>query len=166
MEFCIVEWNELIKILTPFILAFIVYRVWHNQKGKEVIANLAKDATINILEAITSLTILTFKPPNDLKKLEKLIDRFTELEHQNFRSLAFLTECMDDKELIELIKKQNQISGKIAQKFDVFSDPIKPEEFKNNPIPESLCREYGEICGKIIDELKLYSTYRKTFKHK
>ena len=99
MEFCTIDWNEIIKILTPFIIAFVVYRIWHNQKGKEVVANLAKDSTINILEALTSLTILTFKPPNDIKNLEKLIDRFMELEHENFRSLAFLTECLDDKEI-------------------------------------------------------------------
>ena len=166
MEFCIIEWNELIKILTPFILAFIVYRVWHNQKGKEVVANLAKGSTINILEALTSLTILTFKPPNDIRNLEKLIDRFMELEHENFRSLAFLTECLDDKEIHEYVKQHNRISGKIAIRFDLFSDPISHENFKDNPIPESLCREYGEVCEKIIDELKLYSTYRKTFKYK
>ncbi len=45
MEFCTIDWNEIIKILTPFIIAFVVYRIWHNQKGKEVVANLAKDST-------------------------------------------------------------------------------------------------------------------------
>ena len=89
-----------------------------------------------------------------------------ELEHENFRSLAFLTECLDDKEIHEYVKQHNRISGKIAIRFDLFSDPISHENFKDNPIPESLCREYGEVCEKIIDELKLYSTYRKTFKYK
>lgn len=166
MEFCAIDWNELIKILTPFIIAFVVYRVWHNQKGKEVVANLAKEATINILEALTSLTVLTFKPPNDLKNLEKFIDKFVELEHHNFRILAFLTECLNDKEINEHIKRYNKMSGKVAIRFDLFSDPVSQEGFITNPIPESLCREYGEVCEKLIDELKLYSTYRKTFKYK
>lgn len=166
MEFCTIDWNEIIKILTPFIIAFVVYRIWHNQKGKEVVANLAKDSTINILEALTSLTILTFKPPNDIKNLEKVIDRFMELEHLNFRNLAFLTECLDDNEINEHVKRYNKISGKIAIRFDLFSDPICHDSFTTNPIPESLCREYGEVCEKLIDDLKLYSTYRKAFKYK
>ncbi|MEN3980594.1 hypothetical protein [Acinetobacter sp. CWB-B33] len=166
MEFCAIDWTELIKILTPFIIAFIVYRVWHNQKGKEVISNLAKEATINLLEALTTLTILTFKPPNDLENIEKLIDKFVELDHQNFRNLAFLAECLDDKELNELIKIFNKVSGKTAIRFELFTDPINHEGFITNAIPESLCREYGEVCEKLIDELKLYSTYRKTFKYK
>ena len=38
------------KALTPYILAIFVFIVWHWQKGKEVIANEAKETIKNLLQ--------------------------------------------------------------------------------------------------------------------
>ncbi|ENV64237.1 hypothetical protein F949_01626 [Acinetobacter junii NIPH 182] len=53
---------EIFKALTPYILALIVYLVWHKQKEKEVIANEAKNslAIINNLLRIHSDLFTTF----------------------------------------------------------------------------------------------------------
>lgn len=54
MEVCVVNWWETFKGWTPFIVATVVYFVWHKQKGKEVIANEAKEYIYNLnkLESI------------------------------------------------------------------------------------------------------------------
>lgn len=44
---------EIIKALTPFILALIVYFIWHKQKEKEVIATEAKNS-IALLNAMST----------------------------------------------------------------------------------------------------------------
>lgn len=65
MELEYLDWEvclELFKALTPFILALIVYLVWHKQKEKEVIASEAKNslAIINNLLRLHSDLFTTF----------------------------------------------------------------------------------------------------------
>ncbi|MCW8540151.1 hypothetical protein OQH49_18425, partial [Acinetobacter baumannii] len=54
MEYCITtnfDLLETVRIFSPWLLAFVVYLVWHWQKEKEVIANETKD----ILQIIDGL---------------------------------------------------------------------------------------------------------------
>lgn len=54
MEYCFTtkfDLLEILKLLSPWLLAYVVYKVWHKQKGKEVIANEAK-SIINELNLI------------------------------------------------------------------------------------------------------------------
>jgi hypothetical protein len=71
MDFCAIELNELIKILTPFIIAIGVYRVWHNQKGKEVIAITAKELIIDMVEELASITFIAHKLHNEPSLFEE-----------------------------------------------------------------------------------------------
>ncbi|RDF49115.1 hypothetical protein DWA13_20515 [Acinetobacter baumannii] len=55
---------EIIKIATPYILAFIVYLVWHVQKEKEVISSEAR----NLLNLLNNYT-------NDFRDFETKVEK-------------------------------------------------------------------------------------------
>ena len=62
MEFCVstdFDLFETIKLLTPYILAGIVYAIWHKQKEKEVIANEAKEL-LNLIDEYKTTYLRVF----------------------------------------------------------------------------------------------------------
>ena len=69
---------EIFKALTPYILAVIVYLVWHKQKEKEVIALEAKNIIVKINELVNESgnlisEINKFKYNIDISKMERIL---------------------------------------------------------------------------------------------
>ncbi|MND29385.1 hypothetical protein D3C81_110660 [compost metagenome] len=62
---------EIFKVLTPFILASIVYLIWHKQKEKEVIANEAKELIKSLTDFSYAVDEL-YKVPADV--YSKVVD--------------------------------------------------------------------------------------------
>jgi len=90
---------EIIKIATPYILAFIVYLVWHVQKEKEVISSEAR----NLLNLLNNYT-------NESRRFEKEVERTYRketLEEKN-SSVSFL-----DDELNKLFDLHDEIFNSI-----------------------------------------------------
>ncbi|MGN5756787.1 hypothetical protein ACNQO8_19480 [Acinetobacter calcoaceticus] len=90
---------EIIKIATPYILAFIVYLVWHVQKEKEVISSEAR----NLLNLLNNYT-------NESRRFETEVERTYRketLEEKN-SSVSFL-----DDELKKLFDLHDEIFNSI-----------------------------------------------------
>ncbi|KQD11368.1 hypothetical protein APD05_11805 [Acinetobacter nosocomialis] len=82
MSFCSFNWelaSKFVPLITPIVsvaLATFVYRIWHKQKGKEVVANEAKEFII---------------------KLAKLQSLQMDEPYRVCRRLSILRECSDDQ---------------------------------------------------------------------
>ncbi|WP_327858640.1 hypothetical protein [Acinetobacter guillouiae] len=164
MNFCAIDWNELIKILTPFIITFAVYRVWHNQKGKEVVANTAKEAITDLLEEIATITLIAFKEPNDHNAIKEELVKFNRLTLKTFRSLAFLSECLNDEELEKLLDNYNKQSGNMKIIIRVQPNLSDNESLEKFTITKSDYEEFTGSIEKLIKKIKPYATYKKRFK--
>lgn len=116
------DWDngvEIFKALTPYILALIVYLVWHKQKEKEVIANEAKNSLVivnNLLRLQSDLFSTFGELPYifliyDEQQIHELRVGYTGkiLNYENkldelVSSLDFLMEATKNKKLEELKK--------------------------------------------------------------
>ena len=163
MEFCSNDWIELIKILTPFVLAYVVYRVWHNQKGKEVIANTAKEVIIDALEEFASITLIAHKLQSDPDLFQEEIIRFNSLSIKAFRGASFLTVCLADQNLEDLSNKHNKQTGNMHKIIRAQTYSFTPDTFQNFSITPASYNEYAESVESLINALKPYATYKKRF---
>lgn len=124
---------ELFKISTPYILAFIVYLVWHIQKEKEVIANEAKNLLILLNEGVDvsskllkELNRITYKitpmtSPDEKKELFNGIEEYINLLDSKFmevfNSLNFIGSAVIDTELYDCITDYLNLIEKILEKY-------------------------------------------------
>ncbi|MDP7761101.1 hypothetical protein QWI77_13745, partial [Acinetobacter baumannii] len=102
MEACNLNWDLVIKfiqIIIPLGIALFVYHIWHEQKGKEVVANEVKELLKNILEEMTIISLLRYETQKDLKLIEEKIERLNNLTQINMRSALFIENCLHEKEL-------------------------------------------------------------------
>lgn len=169
MEFCAINWNELIKILTPFIIAFVVYRVWHNQKGKEVIASETKDFIKNVLEEATIVSLLQFETQSSTELISEKIERLNVVSQNIFRSSLYLDSCLKEPNLIELLKNYTEKSNRVYILLRNCANNHKDNPF----VYKKMVREnnddlnlYNKALEKLIIEITPYSTFQKRFKLK
>lgn len=163
MNFCSVDWNEVIKILTPFIIAFGVYRVWHNQKGKEVIAITAKELIIDVLEEFASITLIAHKLQNDPDVFQEEVKRFNSLSIKAFREAAFLTSCLADQNLEDLSNNHNKQTGSMHKIIRQQLEPFTSDAVRDFSISPESYDEYANSIQNLINALKPYATYKKRF---
>lgn len=103
---------ELFKALTPFILALIVYLIWHKQKEKEVVAAEAKNA-LAIINTMLSMQYDLARIMDEMENAfynqafdEKLVDKFTskwtDLNNKKgelYNSILFICDAKNDSVL-------------------------------------------------------------------
>lgn len=114
MDVCSWDWElaskfiPLINGLATIGVAVFVYHFWHKQKGKEVVANEAKNTILAIIEveklnnSITNYIAYKNTEENK-KKIKEMINEFqykTDSLHEKF---DFLNEIIKDNEDIKLI---------------------------------------------------------------
>ncbi|WP_336948787.1 hypothetical protein [Acinetobacter junii] len=116
---------EIFKIATPYILAFIVYLVWHVQKEKEVISSEAR----NLLNLLNNFT-------NEFRDFEKKLKRkntqdelssddilgdelnnLFDLHDEIFNSIDFISSSVLDVDLFKLSKNYVQAVRKILREY-------------------------------------------------
>lgn len=169
MDFCAIDWNEFIKLSTPFLIAVIVYFVWHKQKGKEVIAGEAKSLLKNLLEESAHISSLKFEHITSKEILNEKIERINLISQDNYRSILYLNSCLDEKELSECFKNYNSMAFEvksIIRKCIANSDG-DPEEFGNLFYKYYGATErYRELVDKVILEISPFTIYQKNFKIK
>lgn len=118
MEYCITtdfDLIETVKILSPFLLSFIIYKVWHWQKTKEVIANKAKNILkiIDILGAsYTTLYIqhnlyLNTNKYFDEEQFQKSKNEKNKTQKEFTADINFLLASLEMKKYIKYIKILN-----------------------------------------------------------
>ncbi|PKF31944.1 hypothetical protein [Acinetobacter proteolyticus] len=107
---------DIFKALTPFILALIVYLVWHKQKEKEVIAIEAKNSMITLNEILALIDdVFSLFKGSDLNKLNEdekktlknnIKQKFEVLnlkKNNLLYSMIFIADAKADKDFHNLI---------------------------------------------------------------
>ena len=164
MNFCAIDWTELIKILTPFIIAYAVYRVWHNQKGKEVIANTAKDCIMDIFGLMASAVIIQHSKARDSKEYEEALLDFNKLISKNIQGINFILSSVDDDKLKNAQDKHGLNCGKVMKYVRAYNNISD----KNQNIESYLSTEdfnsFHQSSKDLVDCLRSYAIYGTRFK--
>lgn len=124
---------EIFKVLTPFILALIVYLIWHKQKEKEVIATEAKNtiALLNAMSTMTSeleqliqATINTYPTREMHKKFNDKIDELDKKRLEIFYSALFICDAKKDIPLERYFVQLDYEFESTLSKLRIFSQEI------------------------------------------
>lgn len=110
MEYCFTtkfDLLEILKLLSPWLLAYVVYKVWHWQKGKEVIANEAKEI-LTIVEELKNDYMYRYGNMDSSINYKELFRRedLSTNRSNSFRNdrkyrdrVSLLLEIIEDKEI-------------------------------------------------------------------
>ncbi|MDN8242697.1 hypothetical protein [Acinetobacter baumannii] len=166
MEACNINWDLVIKciqIITPLGIALFVYHIWHEQKGKEVVANEVKELLKNILEEMTIISLLRYETQKDLKLIEEKIERLNNLTQINMRSALFIENCLNEKELGMLFTNYNMVSTDTYVLLRNNSLKAKdPKEYMNLNIQSRINLDaYNKPTEAIIKKLSPFAIYTK-----
>jgi len=159
--------KDSIALLSPFVIAYIIYHIWHAQKGKEVIAYEARELIKDFLEYIVALGKLSHLPPKIHEELVSEVENLKSLKLRIFRCIHYLTECMEDKSLEKLVDEYLDKESLLEQEMNFMSRKLEPIQFKRDiEAAESQIEEVVVLAEQIINEIKPYSTYQKKFTFK
>ncbi|MCU4551618.1 hypothetical protein KTI87_03100 [Acinetobacter nosocomialis] len=101
---------ELCKLLTPFIIAAIVYLIWHKQKEKEVIANEAKELIKSLTDFSYAVDEL-YKVPADVYSKAVDLDKYTS---EDFL-FSYVDLCLDHADKLKSLEvKISEIKSSIS----------------------------------------------------
>ncbi|KRI52042.1 hypothetical protein [Acinetobacter pittii] len=124
---------ELFKLLTPFIIASIVYLIWHKQKEKEVIATEAKN-TIALLNTMSSMTdellqlihatIDTYPTREIHKNFKDKIDELDKKRLEIFYSALFICDAKEDIPLERIFAQLDYEFKSTLSKLRIFSQEL------------------------------------------
>ncbi|WP_151738978.1 hypothetical protein [Acinetobacter sp. TUM15099] len=133
---------EIIKIATPYILALIVYLVWHVQKEKEVISSEAR----NLLNLLNNYN-------NESRRFEKEVERTYRKEtlEEKSSSVSFL-----DDELNKLFDLHEEIFNSI----DFISSSVLDVDLFDHT------RNYLDAVIKILEQYSKCRSHEKYFEIK
>lgn len=101
--------TDTIKLVTPFVLAFFVYHIWHSQKKKEVLANEAKNLISELrgLKTIANELHIYLMQVDLLSDKEKIYYKYQALKKAayDFRDNIILFSDLtgDDEEFTDVI---------------------------------------------------------------
>ncbi|AYX96299.1 hypothetical protein ACUTA3_18630 [Acinetobacter baumannii] len=166
MEACNLNWDLVIKfiqIIIPLGIALFVYHIWHEQKGKEVVANEVKELLKNILEEMTIISLLRYETQKDLKLIEEKIERLNNLTQINMRSALFIENCLHEKELGMLFTNYNMVSTDTYVLLRNNALKAKdPKEYMNFNIQSRINLDaYNKPTEAIIKKLSPFAIYTK-----
>jgi len=176
MEVCSFNWelaSKFIPLVTGIItigVAGFVYHVWHKQKGKEVIANEAKEAIKELLELLNIhmklINKIRISCDIDVTVHEKINEKMESL----YRKLYFIESCMEIENLNEYITKSQIFIKKIDETIDtlhnykkVNSADMAIEREKYISILIEYSGSYYNYSDLILDTIKPYALYKKKY---
>ena len=148
MQYCFTtnfELLEVSKLISPWLLALLVYKVWHFQKEKEVVANEAKDILKIIDDLKSSYTTvyihyhLYFKSNVhfDSNEFEKSKNENHKIEKDFISKIDFLLALIKDKKLNRIYNSFKLNEAKFSATQIIYED--------------------GDI--KILDDLKIITDW-------
>lgn len=170
MTYCYFDWNiasKFIPLVSPFltvIIAICVYLYWHKQKAKEVMANEAKQCIKDLLEMIKIMNYLKVGKYKKVEEQEQAFSKFKVLFEQTIINIMYIDDCVK----IENLKEEKFDFSKAGNEF-IKLKSNNSADFDNSKFLSQLDEEVKEFCEKginIVNLLKPYSLYRKTFKFK
>ncbi|MDC4427996.1 hypothetical protein NQ647_03370 [Acinetobacter baumannii] len=169
MEICRIDWDlvlRLVQIIVPIGIAIFVYQVWHDQKGKEVVANEVKELLKNILEEITIVSMLRYETQKNMESINEKIERLNILTQVNMRSALFIGECLDEDGLKEIFEKYNTKStdNYVLLRENALKVKSPKEYLQINNLSETKLNEFKQPTENVLNKISPYAIYRKKFK--
>lgn len=117
MEYCFtsdLDLLEVFKAVTPWLLALVVYLVWHKQKGKEVLSNEAKNyITLLIqLEKLEAKIHAQLRNNSHRNKLIESHENYKETYNDLSKSITFITYSL--KKDPEYIRRSTKVLDELS----------------------------------------------------
>lgn len=177
MDACSFNWElaskfvPLVTAIVSILIACFVYWAWHQQKGKEVIANEAKEAIKDFLELGNKIS--NINQMLDHKEIdEDIIVRIKYIYEESNRRLLFLVNSIEIKNLKKNMFDLHVENNKLFNRLDLIhmlKKDYNKEEYKIDP---NLINETREIARKsyglvwdIVYILKPYALYKTKFNY-
>jgi len=157
MEYCLTinfDLFETIKIFSPWLLAIVVYLVWHWQKEKEVIANETKDILRLIDELKSSFASVYVQYHLYINNHKHFSEEYLqEAKSENYRiskeflaKVEFLLTLIEDIQVHDIYEKINLNETKFSATQLMFEGEIEEVEF---------LKALSERIEKDLDQLKV-----------
>ena len=177
MEYCITtnfDLFETAKIFSPWLLALIVYFIWHWQKEKEVIANETKDI-LKIIDGLkASYTMLYvhyhlyLNSNNHFNEedFQKSRGENYQIEKEFTAKITFLLTLITDAEIYGIYKKIELNEAKFAGTQSLFNGTQDEVDFLktlSERINEDLDLLKIKLVGYTMYKNKIKSRNRKCF---
>ncbi|ARG16054.1 hypothetical protein B7L44_05290 [Acinetobacter nosocomialis] len=176
MTYCYLNWDlaskfiPLISSITTVLVAFFVYKIWHKQKEKEVIATEAKSIIMEIFELNKIFSDLFNQ---NFATKEEMIEKMKAFKAQRWyliAKLTFLKNCLSnenfknwlkdfDKETIEINSLIKPYLEKNSKKDMV--DFVLMLELKNNSKGEGELHPYQTKQVFLLEACKNLAMYKK-----
>lgn len=157
MDVCSFNWelaSKFVPLVTPIIsigLAIFVYRIWHKQKGKEVIANEAKEFIIKLAE----LQSLQMEVISSIHKEHFNKEKFKEVKKELSDSAVFIGFALCKN------KKLSDLSTTVLSQAILFVENVhrwwNDGKLDNNRLIQA------SDAARLTEELLEYSLYKKSF---
>ncbi len=152
------------KALTPYILAIFALILWHCQKGKEVIANEAKNIILKIIEVeklnnSISNKIAYMNEKTIIESIKEEIKDFQSKTDNLHKDFDFIYEILKNKDIKVILNKYLAQSTLSIVRYEAL---LKSETSKENKrtVAIGLQKEYIK-CGIDIKEyLMKYILYK------
>lgn len=175
MEYCFTtdfDFFEIIKIVSPWLLAITVYFVWHWQKEKEVIANETKD----ILQIIDGLKIsylslyiqyhlyINSNEHFDNEQFQQSKDENYKIEKEFTAKINFLLTLITDDEIYKIYKKFELNEAKFSSTqllFEGHQDQVDFFKTLSEKIDEDLNQLKIKLVGYAMYKNKIKSRNKK-----
>ncbi|MFH3962887.1 hypothetical protein WDA57_09190 [Acinetobacter nosocomialis] len=151
----------LITALTTISVAWFVYKVWHKQKAKEVMASEAKQCIKDLLEMIKIINFIEVGKYDDEEELKKQFAKFKILFEQTIINVMYVNDCVNILNLKNKIFEFTEAGNTLIN--------LKSKNSLNYENPNFKDKFYGDtklFSAKAIDLtniLRPYSVYIKTF---
>lgn len=168
MEYCFTtnfDLLEIFKVVTPYLMGFIVFIIWFFQKGKEVFANESKEAIKDLLElSVINFSIVLEGSKSKIELETKLIN-FKETSERAHRAMLFINRKKDKK--LELLLKNyfiykeslyHSINNVVRN-----SDEMQIVQFLQLEATKQNTLRLDRCTNELISILYPYSIYKKFF---
>ncbi len=164
MEFCKATF-EILKFLTPYILAGVVYLFWHLQKEKEVLANESKNLILKLNEIMDASgdlfdQIKMLHPKQKDISAEQIVNLKNNLISFKLKislildSMDFLREAIDSVEIIDIAFNCNNVLMKVFNEYQNQASKLVKNEMTMT------IDELVEVHNNLVD---IASKVKKTF---
>lgn len=167
---------EYFKAFTPFIIAFIVYIVWHFQKSNEVLANESKNLIAQInetmqlgseaMDLLRNAYVNYEKIPEGLSSLKSKLSDLKIKIKTTTGTLSFLSEAIGDKELenlsLDYWTKMNKLYNGFYLEMNKVENKVRFQE-KDDEYIIMLYNNTADISNKIKRSYMGYAMYRNSW---